>query len=98
MRVVTDNLGFLLGGLLVTLELTVLGFIGALLLGTVLAVFRVSPVAPLRWVGAVYVQVFRNMPLLTLLILVVFGLPDIGITFSLFTSAALKPHPLRRTT
>ena len=89
MSVVTDNLGFLLGGLLVTLELTVLGFIGALLLGTVLAVFRVSPVAPLRWVGAVYVEVLRNMPLLTLLILVVFGLPDLGITFSLFTSAAL---------
>ena len=89
MHVVTDNLGFLLGGLLVTLELTVLGFVGALLLGTVLAVFRVSPVAPLRWVGAVYVEVLRNMPLLTLLILVVFGLPDIGITFSLFTSAAL---------
>ncbi|MBL8925518.1 MAG: amino acid ABC transporter permease [Pseudonocardia sp.] len=89
MSVVTDNLGFLLGGLLVTLELTVLGFIGALLLGTVLAVFRVSPVAPLRWVGAVYVEVLRNMPLLTLLILVVFGLPDVGITFSLFTSAAL---------
>jgi glutamate transport system permease protein len=88
-RVVTDNLGFLLGGLLVTLELTVLGFVGALLLGTVLAVFRVSPIAPLRWVGAVYVEVLRNMPLLTLLILVVFGLPDIGLTFSLFTSAAL---------
>ena len=88
MRVVTDNLGFLLGGLLVTLELTVLGFVGALLLGTVLAVFRVSPIAPLRWVGAVYVEVLRNMPLLTLLILVVFGLPDVGLTFSLFTSAA----------
>ena len=29
------------------------------------------------------------MPLLSLLILVVFGLPDIGLTFSLFTSAAL---------
>jgi glutamate transport system permease protein len=88
-RVVTDNLGFLLGGLLVTLELTVLGFVGALLLGTVLAVFRVSPIAPLRWVGAVYVEVLRNMPLLTLLILVVFGLPDVGLTFSLFTSAAM---------
>ena len=89
MRVVTDNLGFLLGGLLVTLELTVLGFVGALLLGTVLAVFRVSPIAPLRWVGAVYVEVLRNMPLLTLLILVVFGLPDVGLTFSLFISAAM---------
>ena len=89
MRVVTDNIGFLLGGLLITLELTAIGFVGALLLGTVLAVFRVSPIPPLRAAGAVYVEVLRNMPLLSLLILVVFGLPDIGLTFSLFTSAAL---------
>jgi glutamate transport system permease protein len=89
MRVVIDNIGFLLGGLLVTLELTVLGFVGALLLGTVLAVFRVSPIAPLRVVGAVYVEVLRNMPLLMLLVLVVFGLPDVGLTFSLFISSAL---------
>jgi len=51
--------------------------------------FRVSPIAPLRVVGALYVEVLRNMPLLTLLVLVVFGLPDIGIRFSLFTSAAI---------
>ena len=89
MGVVLDNLGFLLGGLLVTLELTVLGFAGALVIGTVLAVFRVSPITPLRWVGATYVEVLRNMPLLTLLVLVVFGLPDIGIRFSLFASAAI---------
>ncbi|HEY2097685.1 MAG: glutamate transport system permease protein [Pseudonocardiales bacterium] len=89
MHVVIDSLGFLLGGLLVTLELTALGFVGAMLLGTVLAVFRVSPVPPLRVAGAVYVEVLRNMPLLSLLVLVVFGLPDVGVTFSLFTSAAV---------
>ena len=72
MHVVTDNIGFILGGLLVTLELTVIGFVGALLLGTVLAVFRVSPIPPLRVAGAVYVEVLRNMPLLSLLVLVVF--------------------------
>jgi glutamate transport system permease protein len=83
-RVVIDNAGFLLGGLLVTMELTGLGFAGALLLGTVLAVFRVSPVPPLRVAGAVYVAVLRNMPLLSLLVLVVFRLPDIGLRFSLF--------------
>jgi len=77
-RVVTDNLGFLLGGLLITLELTAIGFVGALLLGTVLAVFRVSPIPPLRVAGAVYVEVLRNMPLLSLLILMVFGLPVEG--------------------
>jgi ABC-type amino acid transport system permease subunit len=38
-HIVIDDIGFLLGGLLVTLELTALAFIGALLLGTVLAVF-----------------------------------------------------------
>src|SRR5215212_1953973 len=89
MGVVADTLGFLLGGLLVTLELTLLGFAGALVLGTVLAVFRVSPIEPLRVVGATYVEVLRNMPLLMLLVLVIFGLPDIGLTFSLFTSVAL---------
>lgn len=89
MHVIIDNLGFLLGGLLVTLELTALAFVGALLLGTVLAVFRVSPVSPLRIGGAVYVEVLRNMPLLSLLVLVVFGLPDVGVTFSLFNSAAV---------
>jgi glutamate transport system permease protein len=88
-NVVFDNLGFLLGGLLTTLELTVLGFAGALVLGTVLAVFRVSPVPPLRVAGAVYVEVLRNMPLLSLLVLFVFGLPDVGLTFSLFASAAI---------
>ena len=89
MNVVFDNLGFLAGGLVTTLELTVLAFVGALVLGTILAVFRVSPIPPLRVAGAVYVEVLRNMPLLSLLVLVVFGLPDIGLTFSLFTSAAL---------
>lgn len=89
MGVVLDNLGFLLGGLLTTLELTVLAFAGALVLGTVLAVCRVSPVRPLRIAGAVYVEVLRNMPLLSLLVLFVFGLPDIGLTFSLFASAAI---------
>jgi glutamate transport system permease protein len=88
-RVVTDNIGFLLGGLLVTLELTVLGFAGALLLGTMLAVSRVTPVPPLRVACAVYVEVLRNVPLLSLLVLVVFGLPDVGLTLSLFSSAAL---------
>jgi glutamate transport system permease protein len=79
----------LLGGLVVTLELTVLSFLGALVLGTVLAIFRISPVAPLRLFGTAYVGVLRNVPLLVLLVLFVFGLPDIGLRYSLFTSAVI---------
>jgi glutamate transport system permease protein len=79
----------LLGGLVVTLELTILSFLGALLLGTILGIFRVSPVLPLRAFGAAYVGVLRNVPLLVLLVLFVFGLPDVGVRYSLFTSAVI---------
>ncbi len=89
MHVVLSHFGDLLTGFGVTLELTALGFVGAVLLGTLLAIFRVAPITPLRVVGAIYVEFFRNIPLLALLIVVVFGLPDVGVTYSLFTSAAL---------
>lgn len=84
-----DNAAFLLNGVLTTIGLTVLGFTGALLLGTLVAIFRVSPVTPLRVLGTVYVEFFRNVPLLTLLILIVFGLPDIGLLLPLFWCGVL---------
>lgn len=89
MHVVWDNLGYLGAGFGYTMALTALGYLGALILGTIVAVFRVVPILPLRVVGAIYVEFFRNIPLLTLLVLIVFGLPDIGITYGLFTSAVI---------
>jgi glutamate transport system permease protein len=88
-HIILSHIGDLLAGFGVTIELTLLGFVGAVILGTLLAVFRVVPVTPLRVVGAVYVEFFRNIPLLALLILVIFGLPDVGVTYSLFVSAAI---------
>ncbi|HEX2806725.1 MAG TPA: ABC transporter permease subunit, partial [Kineosporiaceae bacterium] len=79
----------LLRGLVTTFEITLLSFAGAILLGTVIAVFRVGPVTPLRWIGAGWVGVFRNLPALVLLVLWVFGLPEVGLTFGLFTSACV---------
>ncbi|MEO6703595.1 MAG: amino acid ABC transporter permease [Jatrophihabitantaceae bacterium] len=89
MHTVASHFSDLLSGFLVTLELTVLGFVGALVLGTALAVWRVGPITPLRVIGSAYVEVFRNVPLLALLILFVFGLPDVGLTYSFFTSSAI---------
>ena len=59
------------------------------MLGTVVAVCRVSPVPPLRWAGAVYVEIFRNIPLLSLLILIAFGLPDVGLRLPYFWCGVL---------
>lgn len=51
-----------------TIKLTVAGAIGSLLLGTIIAILRMSPVPMLRFLGTSYVNVFRNTPL-TLIIL-----------------------------
>jgi len=89
MGVVFDNLGVFLDGMRRTLELSVLSFAVAFALGIVVAAFRVSPVPPLRWASAVYVELIRNTPLLVLMFLMVFGLPSVGITFSFYTSAII---------
>jgi glutamate transport system permease protein len=88
--VLTGNLGVLVAGLGTTLAITSLAFVSALVLGTLVAVFRVSPVPPLRAVGTVYVELFRNIPLLSLLILVAYGLPYAGVSLSLFTTAVVS--------
>lgn len=56
------------GAFLVNVKLTAYAGIFALVLGTILAVMRVSPAASLRWAGTTYVNVVRNTPL-TLIIL-----------------------------
>ncbi|MEO8851761.1 MAG: amino acid ABC transporter permease [Allobranchiibius sp.] len=89
MDVVTQNLHDIGTGLGITALLTVIGFAGAMVIGSLVAMCRVSPVLPLRAAGTLYVEFFRNIPLLSLLILFVFGLPDLGITISLFWCAAL---------
>ena len=77
-------------GLLVTLQLTVLSFLFAMLVGTVMAIFRISPIAPLRAVGLIYVDIFRNVPLLSLIIVVVYALPEIGLMWSYNNSVIIS--------
>lgn len=84
MELIQENWQVLLHGVGLTLGLTLLGFAGALVVGIFLAICRVSPIAPLRIAATIYVEFFRNIPLLSLLMLVVFGLPDIGLIIPLF--------------
>ncbi|WP_234792252.1 MULTISPECIES: amino acid ABC transporter permease [Mycobacteriaceae] len=57
-----------------TIKLTVYSAIGALLLGTLLAAMRLSPVPVMRWLGAAYVNVVRNTPLTLILIFCSLGI------------------------
>ncbi|MFF0544510.1 amino acid ABC transporter permease [Nocardia thailandica] len=57
-----------------TIKLTVFSAIGALVLGTIVAGMRVSPVPVARWVGTAYVNIFRNTPLTLILVFCSIGL------------------------
>jgi polar amino acid transport system permease protein len=76
--------------LLRTLEFTAAGFAGAAVLGLVLALMRLSPLWPLRSLGVIYTEMFKNVPLIAIILLVYNGLPNIGIVLGLFQAGALS--------
>jgi glutamate transport system permease protein len=86
---VLDNLDVFVDGFTTTVVLTLLAAAGALVLGTLVAAMRVSPVPPLRWVGTAYVQLVRNTPLTVVFFVVVFGLPEVDVVVSFFRFAVL---------
>jgi len=79
---ITENLGLFAEGYLVSLQLCLWGLVGSLVLGTVVAACRVSPVPPLRAFGTSWVEVVRNCPLTVVLFFFAFGLPEIGVNAS----------------
>jgi glutamate transport system permease protein len=87
MSVLFDHLPELWQGLIVTLQLTAASFAGAAVLAVLITALRVSPVRVLRAIGTAYVETFQNLPLLVLLVLAVFGLPEIGIQAGLLATA-----------
>lgn len=58
----------------VNIQLAFWAGIASLVLGTVLAVMRISPIASLRWFGTGYVSIFRNTPLTIIMVFSVLGL------------------------
>ncbi|MER7752958.1 amino acid ABC transporter permease [Kitasatospora sp. NPDC097643] len=84
-----DNFALFRDGFLQTIELSALSALLALLLGTLLAAFRVSPVPVLRGFGTTWVTLFRNTPLTLLFFAVEFGLPALGVHFSHLAFAVL---------
>ncbi|GAB1513596.1 amino acid ABC transporter permease [Actinophytocola sp. KF-1] len=89
MDALLGNLAPLLQGLVTTLWMAALSAVGALVLGVVVTAMRVSPLPVLRGVAFAYVQLFLNVPLLALLVLFVFALPDAGLLMPLPMTAVV---------
>lgn len=66
-------------GFWVTVRLVAISFVIAMVVGTLVAALRVAPVKPLNWIGGVYVETFRNTPLLVLLFISYAGLRRAGV-------------------
>jgi polar amino acid transport system permease protein len=58
-----------------TLVYTVIAFAGGLLLAVVLALMKLSPAAPYRWLATVYIEFFRGLPALLVIIISGFAIP-----------------------
>jgi polar amino acid transport system permease protein len=75
-----------LGGVALTLVLTVIGIIASTLLGFLVGYLRFTGPKPLRYAAAVYVEFLRNIPLLVFIFWAYFAPPYFGVTPSKFTS------------
>lgn len=72
-----------------TLRMTVLAFILAFVAGLLLALAKLSPLAPLQFFASGYIEVMRGIPALAVLFLIYFGLADFGIVFDAFPAAVV---------
>ncbi len=78
----TENFDAFVSGFGVTVQIVAVSFVIAMAVGTLVAAFRVAPNPWLQRVGAVYVETFRNVPLLVLLFIAYPGLRRAGVEIS----------------
>lgn len=65
---IIPTLPFLMQGLMITLKITVTAVVIGIVWGTILAVMRLSSFKPIAWFAAAYVNVFRSIPLVMVLL------------------------------
>lgn len=65
---IVPSFPFLLQGMAITLKITVTAIVVGILWGTVLAVMRLSPFKPISWFATLYVNLFRSVPLVMVLL------------------------------
>jgi His/Glu/Gln/Arg/opine family amino acid ABC transporter permease subunit len=81
-EVLSEHLPEFSSGFFVTFRLVAISFVIAVVVGTLVAALRVAPNKWLNRVGGVYVETFRNIPLLVLLIISLAGLRRAGLPIS----------------
>ncbi|MBU5360673.1 MAG: amino acid ABC transporter permease [Enterococcus sp.] len=81
------NLRFLLDGLWVTIQVSVVSIIFSMILGGIAGTVRYSNVPILSKIVGIIVDIIRNLPLLLIIFFTYFALPQIGIKLNIFWAA-----------
>lgn len=84
--IVIKYLPLFLKGVFLTVEISFLAILIGLAIGILAALARTSGFKILHLIGATYVEIFRNTPLLIQIFIIYFGLPGIGIKLSPYIS------------
>lgn len=84
-----EYVALLLSGLRLTLAVSLCALGVSVMVGTLLGVARVFRLPLLGWLGNIYVEVVRGIPLIVLLSVVYYGLPALGLTLASFPAAVL---------
>jgi His/Glu/Gln/Arg/opine family amino acid ABC transporter permease subunit len=71
-----NNARFILEGFLINLEIAFISIILALIVGLILALLRLSVFKPVSFLAGAWVDVFRNLPLIFLILYFALGLPS----------------------
>ncbi|UAL53482.1 MULTISPECIES: amino acid ABC transporter permease [Metabacillus] len=87
--ILVDNMDMYLEGFKNTVMASLIALIGSFLLGTLIAVLRIAPLKPLNWLGTVYVEFVRNIPLLIIAFFFYIGLPALGLRLDGFTAGTI---------
>ena len=75
--IIIQSIPYLAEGMMLSFQLALLGISGGLLFGTLLALCRLSPFAPLSYIAGSYVNFFRSMPLILVIFWFYFLVPFI---------------------
>lgn len=79
----------ILRGFLITIEMSILTVVIGIPLGLALAILRLYDIRPLNWLIIFYIDFFRAIPQLVLIVLAYFALPYFGLVLEPFTATVL---------
>ncbi|MGG0158825.1 amino acid ABC transporter permease [Bacillus velezensis] len=87
--ILTENFDMYMDGFLHTLLASFIALAGSFALGVLIAVMRITAFKPLQWIGTAYVEFIRNIPLLLIIFVFYFGLPNAGLRLDGFQAGTI---------